>query len=97
MDTKDYCDNVIVELAGWKSKVEDVVRKLDHVSTGDKERVVSEVNALHMIIDEFDDRLAGLCNACMTNWEPPTEDHEVTWPEQSYETFRSISQSDFGG
>ncbi len=97
METKEYCDNVSFELAGWKSKIDDVVRKLDHVATGDKQRVVNEVNQLHIIADELDGRLNELCGSCTTTWEPRMEDHEVTWPEQSPRTWDFISLSDIGG
>ncbi len=97
METREYCDNVSFELAGWKSKIDDVVRRFDHVATRDKERVVGEVNELHMISDELDSRLQELCSACMTTWQPRMEDHEVTWPEQSARTWDFISLSDIGG
>jgi hypothetical protein len=55
------------------------------------------VNGLHIIAEELDDRLKGLCNACMTTWEPQMEDHDIVWPEQSSGTWNAISESDFGG
>jgi hypothetical protein len=97
METREYCDNVVLELGGWKTKVDDVLRKFDRASTGYKEKVVGEVNGLHIIAEELDDRLKGLCNACMTTWEPQMEDHDIVWPEQSSGTWNAISESDFGG
>jgi hypothetical protein len=97
MERREYCDNVSFELTGWKTKIDDVVRKLDHFSTGEKERVVNEVNELHIISDELNDRLQELCLSCTTTWEPKIEDHEVTWPEQSAKTWDFISLSDVGG
>ena len=97
METKEYCDNVVLELGGWKTKVDDVLSKFDHASTGYKERVVGEVNGLHIIAEELDDRLRSLCNACMTTWDPPVEDHDIVWPAQSDKTWASIAESDFGG
>ena len=40
MDVKSYCDSLTIELTGWKAKVYDIVRKLDKMSSGDKEKVV---------------------------------------------------------
>ncbi len=97
METREYCDSVVLELSGWKEKVDSLVNKFDHVSTGDKEKVVGEINELHIISDELDSRLAQLCNACATTWEPQMEDHDVAWPEQSPRTWNEVSISDIGG
>jgi len=70
MDVNTYCDNLAIELTGWKAKVYDIVRKMDKMSSGDKEKVVPEVNELHMIIEELDDRVERLKKECPTEWEP---------------------------
>lgn len=70
MDAKDYCDKLTVELTAWKAKLYDVVRKLDKISTGDKEKVVPEVNELHIIMEELDERIEKLKKECPTSWEP---------------------------
>ena len=94
---KEYCDNLTFELVGWKEKIDHIVDRFDHLSTGEKERFVGEVNGLHIISDELSDRLQGLCNACEMNWEPQMEDHSVIWPAQYERTSATISLSDFGG
>ena len=48
----------------------DVVRKLDKISTGDKEKVVPEVNELHIILEELGDRIEKLKKECPTSWAP---------------------------
>ena len=70
MDVKSYCDSLAIELTGWKAKVYDIVRKLDKMESGDKEKVVPEVNELHMIIEELDDRVDRLRKECPVQWEP---------------------------
>ncbi len=98
METKEYCDNVTLELAEWKSKLDGVIGKLDKRSTGEKEGVYYDVNGLHIVADELNDRIEGMRVACMMNWAPfKGDDHEVTWPEQSARTWDFISQSDIGG
>ncbi len=64
METKEYCDNIMAELSGWKSKIDNVVSKLDHSSSNDKKGVINEVNELHNISDEFDYRIEGLKREC---------------------------------
>ncbi|MEJ2695516.1 MAG: hypothetical protein P8013_02600 [Candidatus Sulfobium sp.] len=99
MAIKDYCDNMSTELNGWQAKVFEVARKFDNLSTGEKEKIVPEVFALHMIIEELNERLDGLSRACDLNWKPESEEekHRILWPDYVNETARSISQSDIGG
>ena len=94
---KEYCTNLTSELSGWKEKIDHIVARFDHMSTGEKERFVGEVNGLHIISDELYDRVRGLNTACEMNYMPLMEDHDVTWPEQSERTYARVSQSDFGG
>jgi len=94
---KEYCDNLTFELAGWKDKIDLIVERFDHMSTGEKERFVGEVNGLHIISDELSDRVRGLSTACEMNWMPEREGHVVAWPEQSEKTYARVYQSDFGG
>lgn len=99
MATKDYCDNVSTELYGLQAEVFNVVRKLDRLSTGEKEKVVPEVFALHMIIEELKDRIDGLTMACDLNWKAESEEekHRIVWPDYINAQADSIPQSYFGG
>jgi len=70
MELQSYCDNIATELMGWKVKVYDIVRKLDKMPTGDKEKVVPQVNELHTLIEELTDRIDRLKKECPAQWEP---------------------------
>jgi predicted nuclease with TOPRIM domain len=100
MDAKDYCGSLVTELSGWKAKMYDVTRKLDKVSSGDKEKVVPMVNELHMILEELDDRVERLKTDCPTQWEPDKIDLEgkfhaleTKWEE----AWKNVSPGDIGG
>jgi predicted nuclease with TOPRIM domain len=100
MDVKDYCSSLAIELNGWKAKMYDVVRKLDKVSSGDKQKVVPMVNELHMILEELDDRVARLRKECPAQWEPDKIDIEnkvqtmkIKWED----VWKSVSPGDIGG
>ena len=100
MDVKDYCSNLTIELLGWKAKVYDVVRKLDKMSTGDKEKVTPEVNELHIILDELGDRIEKLKKECPTSWAPErTEiENKVGYLRTKLDkVWDTISPSDIGG
>ena len=66
MDVKDYCRNVDTELTAWKAKLYNVIRQMDQLPTGDKQRM----NGLHIVMTELDDRLDQLRTACPTEWSP---------------------------
>jgi len=100
MDVMDYCDNLTVELAGWKAKMYDLAKKLDKMPTGSKEKVVNEVNELHMIIEELSDRIDRLRKECPVSWKPErTEiENKLGHLGRKLEDVRdAISPSDVGG
>jgi len=74
MELKDYCRNVNAELIGWKAKLYDIVRKMDNLSTGDKEKVYGEINGLHILMTELEDRIEQLQTQCPTEWSPQREE-----------------------
>lgn len=100
MDVKSYCDSLVIELTGWKAKVYDVVRKLDKMSSGDKEKVVPQVVELHMFIEELDDRINRLKKECPIEWKPEKIELEGKFSglKTKWENvWQNISPGDFGG
>lgn len=70
MDVKDYCSNVDMELMAWKAKLYNVIRQIDKLPTGDKQRMYEKVNGLNILMTELDDRLDQLRTSCPTDWSP---------------------------
>ena len=70
MELQDYCRNVQEELSGWKAKIYDVMHRLDEADTGDKGNIVSQVNDLHIIVEELGDRISKLERECPVEWHP---------------------------
>jgi len=70
MELKPYCDSLSMELTAWKAKIYDTVRRFDKMDTGDKQKVVPQINELHMIVEEMDDRIGRLRDECPAQWEP---------------------------
>jgi hypothetical protein len=60
----------LTELTGWKAKLYDVMRKLDKVPSGDKDKVLSHINDFNIIFEELDARIAKLRKECPVSWEP---------------------------
>ena len=100
MELKDYCAGLQCELTGWKAKVYDVVRKIDKMSSGEKEKVFPHVNELHIILEEFTDRIDRLNRECPTQWEPDKIELEnkITQFKTKWEDiWENVSPADVGG
>lgn len=100
MELQDYCRNVQIELTGWKAKVYDVMRKLDKLDTGDKGNIVSQVNDLHIIVEEISDRIAQLEKECPSEWSPAREEIQNDLQALGYkweESWQGVAGGDVGG
>lgn len=73
MEVKDYCKYVNAELILWKAKLYDVMSKMDKLPTGDKQRMFEEINGLHIVMDELEERVEKLRTECPLNWKPEQE------------------------
>ena len=70
MDVLDYCKGIEMELTAWKAKLYDLTRKVDKLPSGDKERMIGNVEDLHILVTEFEDRIEKLRNECPSEWGP---------------------------
>jgi predicted nuclease with TOPRIM domain len=100
MDVKSYCDNMEIELIGWKAKVYDVVRKLDKLSTGERGATVPMIRDLHNIIDELSERIDLLEKECPTEWNPQKKEIEGRMSnlrDRWQEAWAQVAQGNVGG
>ncbi|MDR3632164.1 MAG: hypothetical protein P4L42_17730 [Desulfocapsaceae bacterium] len=100
MELKDYCRNVDSELSQWQGKFNCAISKFEHMSTGSKQRVFEDVNGLHIILTELDDRLEKLRTECPISWRPERDDVPLHIPEFRYnfsDTANVFFDYDFGG
>ena len=72
MEAKDYCRSVEVELYGWKAKMYDMVRKVDKLRSSEKEKVASQVEALHKHISDMEHLIEQLQTECPVDFSPQT-------------------------
>lgn len=77
MEVRDYCNNVGMELTMWKAKLYDVINKMDRLPTGQKENMYENINGLHILMTELDDRLDELRTRCPTEWSPQREEIKI--------------------
>jgi len=78
MDAKNYCRSIEVELYGWKSKMYDMVRKVDKLRGSDKERIASQVEELHKNIAAMEGLIEKLQTECPIEFGPEKNQIEET-------------------
>jgi predicted nuclease with TOPRIM domain len=77
MDVKDYCNNVQMELNNWKSRLYDVMRTIDGLSTGEKQHMHDNIEDVHILLTELNDRVERLRSECPTEWSPQQEEIKI--------------------
>lgn len=82
MEVQNYCDKLATELGAWKAKADEMVTRLDHFSSGEKEKVIDQVRDLHMFVEELENRITGLSTECPTNWDPGQIEMEAKLSEK---------------
>lgn len=66
MASSVYCTNVAEELQVWSEKLHRLSTVIDHIPSIDKYKLYPQIEGLHIIMTEMDDRLNELLNACPT-------------------------------
>ena len=92
MDVKDYCKNVDIELNAWRAKLYNVMRQMDNLPAGDKQRINEQVNGIHLIMNELDERIDQLRTKCPTEWGPEKSEikGKITEMEDQYDEVDSF-------
>lgn len=76
MDVLDYCKGMETEMIAWKSKLYDVMRKVDRLGSAEKEKVLPNIEDLHMLLEEMTGRVETLKTECPSDWSPDKKDIE---------------------
>ena len=58
------------ELTAWKAKMYDTVRKLDKFGTAEREKVLPNIEDMHMLIEDMATRVNQLNRECPSEWSP---------------------------
>ena len=73
MDTEQYCDHVKRELTTWKQKLDKAVTHMDTLTSRVKEKVLPNIEDVHILSAELDERIRQLDTECSLAWQPPTD------------------------
>ena len=99
------CKTMEMELAAWKANVYDIVRKIDELPSGEKEKLQSNIEDLHILIAEMDDRIDQIRKNCNpeTGIDDIRTDREqfdkalVSLRVSTDEAMRGLGAGNFGG
>jgi hypothetical protein len=56
-----------VELASWRSRLSEVASKFDNVPSIDKYKLTPQIEGIHILMTELDDRIMMLRKECATS------------------------------
>ena len=76
MDVKDFCSAMESEMTSWKAKMYDVMRKIDHLGTAEKEKMLMNIQDLNMLMDDMANRVEQLRTECPSDWSSIKNDVE---------------------
>ncbi len=74
MDVQDFCKSMEAEMTMWKAKLYDVMRKVDNLGSAEKEKVLQNIEDLHIYLQEMSDRVESLKTECPSDWSPVKQD-----------------------
>ncbi len=66
MASRAYCSDIAVELGRWSEKLHRLSSDIDRIPSIDKYRLLPQIEQLHIIMTELDDRVGALVNSCET-------------------------------
>ena len=105
MKARNCCTTMQAELTAWKANVYDIVRKMEELPGGEKDKVLPNIEDLHMLIAEMDDRIEDIRDNCtpetgMDDIRTEREDfdkHLATLRVKTDEAMRELGAGNFGG
>jgi len=105
MKAINCCKTMEAELTAWKANVYDIVRKMEALPGGAKEKFLSNIEDLHILVAEMDDRIDQIRKNC----SPETGIDDIRTDREKFdkalaslrvtadEAMRGLGGGDFGG
>ena len=105
MKAKNCCKTMEMELTGWKAIVYDITRKMEELPGEHKSKILPNIEDLHMLITEMDDRIENIRTRCT----PETGMDDIQTERKAFnaavstlrvnteEAMRGLGGRDFGG
>ena len=64
MKALDCCKTMEMELTAWKAMIYDIVRNMEKLPGGEKERILPNIQDIHILIEEMDERIEEIREKC---------------------------------
>ncbi len=64
MKARNCCKTMEMELTGWKAIIYDITRKMEKLPGGEKTKILSTIEDLHILIEELDERIEQIRDNC---------------------------------
>jgi len=64
MKARNCCKTMEAELTAWKANVYDIARKMEELPGGEKEKILPNIEDLHILISEMDQRIDQIRDNC---------------------------------
>ena len=64
MNAIHCCKTMEMELSAWKAMIYDILRKMETLSGGAKEKVLSDMQDMYTLVDDMDKRIEEIREKC---------------------------------
>ena len=64
MKARNCCKTMEAELTAWKANVYDIVRNIEKLPGGEREKILPNIEDLHILIADMDDRIDQIREDC---------------------------------
>ena len=105
MKARNCCKTMEAEVTAWKANVYDIVRAMEKLPGGEREKILPNIEDLHILIAEMDDRIEQIRKNCT----PETGIDDIRTDREKFdkslaslrvtadEAMRGLGGGDFGG
>lgn len=81
MKAMNCCKAMEMELTSWKAIIYDIVRKMDKIPAGSKEKFHPNVEDMHILVEELDQRIEDIRQNCT----PETSIDDIRTDKESFD------------
>ena len=105
MKAINCCKTMEMELTAWKAIIYDIVRKMEKLPGGEKEKIRPNIEDIHILIEEMDARIEQIRETCTPETgidDIKTERENFTYTVsdvrvKAEEAMKILGGGDFGG